>query len=291
MSTPHGEHPKPVTYARYVALGDSQTEGLGDGDDATGLRGWADRLAERLAVANPSLRYANLAVRGRVAEQVRAEQLGPALALRPDLATVLAGVNDLLRPRFDAAEVVAHLEEMFAALTASGARVATATFPDVGRIAPLARPLRPRVLDLNARIRAAAARHHVTVAETAYPPVTTDPRLWSRDRLHASPLGHDRIAAAIADALGLPGSDDTWTLPLPSLAAPTGPRAAVAEVRWGAAFLGPWLVRRVRGRSSGDGRTAKRPDLLPWTATPDSPTALGQVDLAIGGAGGLGTDV
>ncbi|MFS8202063.1 SGNH/GDSL hydrolase family protein [Streptomyces sp. CWNU-52B] len=253
-------------YLRYVALGDSQTEGLGDGDDVRGLRGCADRLAEDLATRQPDLRYANLAVRGRLAGQVRAEQLAPALALRPDLATVVAGMNDLLRPRFDADEVGAHLEAMFAALTARGARVATVTFPDIARIAPLARPLGPRVLALNDRIRQAAARHGVAVAELSRHPVVTDPRLWSTDRLHASPLGHARIAAAVAHALGLPGSDDGWTHPLPTdPAPPSGLRAVAGELRWAGSFLGPWLVRRVRGRSSGDGREAKRPALLPMT--------------------------
>lgn len=258
---PGSERPR---YLRYVALGDSQTEGLGDGDEsAGGLRGWADRLAEHLTAVSPTLRYANLAVRGRVAAQVRAEQLEPALALRPDLVSVVAGANDLLRPRFDAAEVAGHLEEMFAALSSSGAHVVTLTFPDVGRITPLARPLGPRVHDLNARIREAAARHRVTVAETAPHAVTTDPRLWSADRLHASPLGHERIAAAVAHAIELPGSSDAWTLPLPPRAVVTGRPAVVAELRWAAAFLGPWIGRRLRGRSSGDGRTAKRPGLLP----------------------------
>ncbi|MEU8531429.1 MULTISPECIES: SGNH/GDSL hydrolase family protein [Streptomyces] len=263
---PSGPSSPSGAYQRYVALGDSQSEGVGDGDDVAGLRGFADRLAERLTAAEPEVRYANLAVRGRLAGQVRAEQLGPALELRPDLATVVAGVNDLLRPGFDAAEVVGHLEEMFAALRSAGADVATVTFPDIGRITPLARPLAPRVYDLNRRIRAAAARHGVVVAECEGHPVTTDPRLWSSDRLHASPLGHDRIAAALADALGLPGSDDTWTRPLPPQAVPTGARAAAAELRWVAGFLGPWIGRRLRGRSSGDGRTAKRPDLLPLDA-------------------------
>ncbi|GGL30038.1 SGNH/GDSL hydrolase family protein [Planomonospora parontospora] len=256
-------------YLRYVALGDSQTEGLGDGDETAGLRGWADRLADRLAATSPGLRYANLAVRGRLASQVHAEQLGPALALRPDLATVVAGVNDLLRPRFDADEVAGHLEAMFAALTAQGALVATLTFPDIARIAPLARPAAPRAAALNQRIRAAASRHGVVVAETSHHAVVTDPRLWSRDRLHASPLGHERIAAAVAHALGLPGSGDDWTHPLPSPAAvPSGWRAAAAEARWAATFLGPWLGRRLRGRSSGDGRTAKRPHLLPVAVLP-----------------------
>ncbi|MFG2983646.1 SGNH/GDSL hydrolase family protein [Streptomyces sp. NPDC048258] len=254
---PNGE------YLRYVALGDSQTEGMGDGDDTAGLRGFADRLAEHLAAADPGVRYANLAVRGRTAGQVRAEQLGPALALRPDLATVVAGVNDLLRPRFDAAEVAGHLEEMFAALTAAGAHVVTVTFPDLGEIVPLARPLASRVSDLNTRIRAAAARHGVTVAEIGRHPVATDPRLWTADRLHASPVGHARIAGALAQAIGLPGSDDSWTLPLPPRPVPGRRQAAGAELRWVAGFLGPWIGRRLRGRSSGDGRSAKRPELQP----------------------------
>ncbi|UQX05185.1 SGNH/GDSL hydrolase family protein [Streptomyces sp. RerS4] len=256
---PNGE------YLRYVALGDSQTEGLGDGDDTVGLRGFADRFAEHLTAVNPSLLYANLAVRGRLAHQVRAEQLGPALALRPDLATVVAGVNDLLRPGFDAARVAGELEEMFAALTAAGARVVTVTFPDVTKIAPLARPLAPRVTALNAHVRAAAARHGVAVAETGRAAVSTDPRMWSSDRLHAAPLGHVRIAAALAHAVRLPGSDDSWTHPLPPRPAPTAVRTAVAEARWVAGFLGPWLARRLRGASSGDGRVAKRPELAPLT--------------------------
>lgn len=260
--------PTDAAYSRYVALGDSQTEGLGDGDDATGLRGFADRLAEHLAHGNPGLSYANLAVRGRLATQVHSEQLAPALALRPDLATVVAGVNDLLRPRFDADHVAHQLETMFAALTAQGAHVATLTFPDPARMTPLARPLTPRVTALNQRIREAARRHGVTVAETGHHPVVADPRLWSLDRLHASPLGHQRIAAALAHALSLPGADDTWTHPLPppTAPAPTGWRAAADEVRWTAAFLGPWLARRLRGRSSGDGHTAKRPHLAPVRA-------------------------
>ncbi|MFJ4869660.1 SGNH/GDSL hydrolase family protein [Streptomyces sp. NPDC088757] len=250
------------TVLRYVALGDSQTEGVGDGDDTGGLRGWADRLAELLAHDRPGTLYANLAVRGRLAGQVRAEQLAPALALRPDLATVVAGFNDLLRPGFDADETAGHLEGMFAALARQGARVATLTFPDVGRITPLARPLAPRVRALNARVREVSRRHGVIVVETGHHPVVTDPRLWSPDRLHAGPLGHARIAAAVAQALDLPGADDSWTRPLPPPDVPL-PVGLRAELRWAGSFLGPWLGRRLRGRSSGDGRGAKRPELLP----------------------------
>ncbi|MFC7302744.1 SGNH/GDSL hydrolase family protein [Streptomyces monticola] len=251
-------------YLRYVALGDSQTEGVGDGDDLTGLRGWADRLAERLGGLDSGVLYANLAVRGRLAGQVRAEQVAPALALRPDLVTVVAGVNDVLRPRFDADEVGAELEAMFAAFTGAGACVATVTLPDMGRLVPLARPLAGRVLALNSRVREAASRHGVVVTEAeAYAEALTDPRLWSPDRLQ-------RIAAAFAHALGLPGSDDSWTRPLPppAVPVPAGRRAAAAEARWAAAFLGPWLGRRLKGRSSGEGRVAKRPQFAPAAARP-----------------------
>ncbi|RKS06673.1 lysophospholipase L1-like esterase [Nocardiopsis sp. Huas11] len=253
---------------RYVALGDSQTEGVGDGDDDAGLRGWADRLAEHLAADGTRVEYANLAVRGRLAGQVRAEQLAPAVDLRPDLATVVAGVNDLLRPSYDADRVADHLEAMFAELAGAGARVATMTFPDVSRLAPLARPLLPRLVDLNARIRAAAARHGAVVLETHGHPVTTDPRLWCADRLHCGPLGHARIAAAMASALGVPGHDG-WTDPLPPLPRPGRLRTSVTEVRWLGSFLGPWVVRRLRRTSSGDGRAAKRPDPLPVLPDPD----------------------
>src|SRR3954466_9574620 len=89
-------------FHRYVALGDSGTEGVGDEPHPDGSeRGWADRLAAILAEKNPQLLYAHLAVRGRLTAQIHEEQLGPALALEPDLATVMAGLNDIIRPRHD----------------------------------------------------------------------------------------------------------------------------------------------------------------------------------------------
>ena len=250
-------------YRRYVAIGDSQTEGLNDGDEASGYCGWADRLAEMLAEAEPTVLYANLAVRGRRAGAVRAEQLDAALALKPDLVTVMAGMNDLIRPGFDVAAVAGELEAMFVALRASGAEVVTFTFPDIAKIAPIVRRLRPRLLDFNDRVREAAGRHGVIVVDTVDHPVTWDPRLWSSDRIHATPLGHATIAAATAEALGLPGSGQDWRLPLPLLAREPEWRRVRREVLWLATFLGPWAWRRLRGRSSGDGRTAKRPVLLP----------------------------
>lgn len=247
----------------YVAIGDSQTEGLNDGDDHSGFRGWADRLAERLAGLDERFQYANLAVRGRLIGQVRAEQLEPALAMRPDFATVVAGLNDIIRPGYDHEATTGHLEAMIAAMTAQGARVATITYPDVGAIMPIARRWQPRVAAFNQRVREIAAEHGAFLVETDRYPVCTDTRIWSTDRLHLNTLGHTRLAGGFAHALGLPDSGLDWTEPLPPRPDPSPFAVVGRELRWAGVFLAPWLWRRLRGRSSGDGRSAKRPELSP----------------------------
>ncbi|MCU1641802.1 MAG: lysophospholipase [Nocardia sp.] len=254
--------PSAPLFTRFVALGDSQTEGIGDPDGNGGHRGWADRLAGTLATVSPGLRYANLAVRGRRAAEIRAEQLGPALALRPDLAAVVAGMNDVIRPRFDQAAVLADIEAMFAALTGVGARVITFTFPDIGSVAPVVRPLSGRVRALNERLRTLAARHGVTLIDFEPVPATAHPRAWAEDRLHLSPLGHTLVARAVADTLALPGSDAGWRQPLPPLERSL-PAVLTDELRWTSRYLVPWVGRRLRGESSGDGVVPKRPDMTP----------------------------
>jgi lysophospholipase L1-like esterase len=253
-------------FDRYVALGDSTTEGLDDPRPDGGFRGWADRLAEQLAAVNPQLRYANLAVRGRRIFEVHAEQLGPALALEPDLATVVAGLNDLLRRRYDPVATAGHLEAMLGSLRSAGATVMTFTLPDLSSVVPLARIVRARLEAYNDAIRAAGASSGAIVVDIAAEPVSRDPRLWSPDRLHAGPVGHERIAAGLACALGLEDADRSWAEPLP--ADPRLPRHALltTELVWAQRYFTPWVVRRVRGRSSGDGRYAKRPVLAPVVA-------------------------
>lgn len=250
-------------FHRYVALGDSTTEGLEDPHPAGGYRGWADRLAERLAVVDPDVRYANLAIRGRKLGQIRAEQLGPALAMEPDLASVVGGVNDMLRPRVDLDAIAADLEAMVAALTAGGATVVLVTYPDLTALIPVAGRVAPRFRAFSAEVRRIAAAHERTCLVDLEREGVVDARLWHVDRLHANADGHDRIAEAAAAALGLPGAGDAWRAPLPPVAPPPRHRALVADLRWAGAFLAPWISRRLRGRSSGDGVLPKRPVLAP----------------------------
>jgi lysophospholipase L1-like esterase len=248
-------------FERYVAIGDSTTEGLDDPDGFGGYRGWANRLAERLAAQQGSVLYANLGVRGRTTRQILDEQLAPAVAMRPDLATVVSGTNDLMGRRFDARAVAGDLETMQRTLIAGGATVITFTLPDLTPVMPLARFIRGRVAELAQAIREACARSGAIVCDLAVHEVSTDPRLWSDDRLHANSAGHARIAGALAWHLGLPGTDTSWSDPLPGAWRPSPGERARAELAWARNHLLPWMWRHARGRSSGDGRTAKRPEL------------------------------
>ncbi len=253
-------------FHRYVALGDSGTEGVGDDPHPDGSeRGWADRLAEILASANPQLLYANLAVRGRQVAQVHEEQLGPALALEPDLVTVVAGINDVIRPRVDLDAALLHMDEMLRDLHGLGGTVATATYPDLSPINPVARLARKRLHYFNSGLRAVASARGALLVEAEDFPMLADRRMWCDDRLHLSPDGHRGLASATARALG---AAEDLALPAGDPSAPTRLRLR-DEVRWTRTFLLPWIRRRLTGSSSGDGRSAKRPRLRPVTQLPD----------------------
>ncbi len=250
-------------FERYVAIGDSSTEGLDDPAAAGGYRGWANRLAERLAAEQGSLLYANLAVRGRGARQIREQQLERALSMRPDLVTAVAGMNDLVRPRFDVAAVAGEVEAMLGALVAAGATVLTFSLPDISRVLPIARRLAPRVHAWSQALHGVCVRTGAICIDFSASPVAADPRLWSQDRFHANPVGHALIAQALAQALELPGADGSWARPLPEAPSSPAHERLVSELRWWRSHFLPWLWRRVRGRSSGDGRGPKQPELCP----------------------------
>ncbi|MEO8450935.1 MAG: SGNH/GDSL hydrolase family protein [Gemmatimonadota bacterium] len=254
-------------FERYVAVGDSSTEGLDDPDGAGGFRGWANRLAERIAGEQGSLLYANLAVRGLSTREIRDQQLEAAAAMRPDLSTLFSGTNDVVGRRFDPAAVARDVAEIQGTLIAGGATVLTFTLPDLRPVMPLARLFAPRVFALNDALRHACGRTGAILVDIARHPVASDPRLWSEDRLHANAEGHARIAAALSHALGLPGADDSWMAPLPIERPASRLERIAAEVTWGKRYLVPWAWRGMLGRSSGDGRVPKRPALRPVEVT------------------------
>ena len=258
-----------MTYRRYVAIGDSSTEGLEDPDGRGGYRGWADRLAAHLADGQDEpLEYANLAVRGLRMHEIRQTQLTPALALRPDLLTVFGGVNDTIGRRCDFGSIAADYDAVFREACDQGATVLTFTMPDPAAINPLGRGLRPRMYALNAIIRGAAKAYGVLVVDFERYPVAQDPRLWFEDRLHGNALGHELVATALAHRLGVPGFDASWTAPLPDALPRPRPREQLAtDLDWAVHYLAPWFGRNLRRVPHGQGVSAKRPvpSLVPRT--------------------------
>ena len=250
------------TYSSYAALGDSFTEGLDDPDPTGGYRGWADRLAAHLAAADGNLRYANLAVRGKLLRQVVAEQVPRAIELRPDLISFSAGGNDLLRPRTDPDALADVIEDATRRLRETGADVVMFTSFDT-RGVPVLRRVRGKLAMYNLHVRSIADRYDCRLVDLWSMRVLLDPRAWAPDRLHLSPEGHRRVALAIAEILGVPATDD-WREPWP-VAPPVGWLSSRrSDLEWARTYFLPWIQRRLQGRSSGDEVTAKRPDLHPF---------------------------
>jgi lysophospholipase L1-like esterase len=244
-----------------VAIGDSQTEGLWDGDDTVGLRGFADRLAEIVDAHYPGLTYANLAVRGRRIRDLLDEQLPEALAMEPDLVTVCIGMNDVTRPGHHFDDALVELEDLFAQLALTRATVVTTTFPDIAAIIPIGRILATRVLRINDEIRRSADWYGFRLVDLYDAPSMTHPDTWSADRVHGSPKGHALFAAAAAEALSLPGSSHDWAAADDAPVRQTLRSKAYSQALWTQNMLMPWVWRHVRGRSAGDGLGPRRPRL------------------------------
>ena len=251
-----------MSFQRYVALGDSFSEGVGDPDPAlpNGLRGWADRVAEVLARQSDGFGYANLAIRGRKLDKILGEQLEPALAMRPDLVTIYAGANDILRPSVDIDALVATYDDALGRLVDTGAKVVVWTGFDPGG-SKVFGTMRSRFAIYNELVREVADRRGLTVLDFWRLRDYRDWRLWDTDRMHMSPAGHQRMAIEVLDVLGV--EHDLVPLPLADVP-PPGLRAnARANADWVREHAVPWVHRRVTGRSSGDGIEPKRPALLP----------------------------
>jgi len=255
----------PPRWTRYVACGDSFTEGLWDAPDgpAAPLRGWADQLASHLSRRRTTaglepLVYANLAVRGRLLRPIVSEQVPAALELEPDLVSISGGGNDILRPAVDVDRVAADLERAVARVRAQRVDVLLTTGFDTGA-SPIVRSTRSRAGVYTAHIWSIARRQGAYVVDTWGMRSLADGRMWADDRIHLTTDGHARVAQAALVALGLPPDRADWDDPLAPL--PPVPRLAQARAnaRWLREHAYPWATRRLRRRSSGDVRVPKRP--------------------------------
>lgn len=244
-------------WRRFVAIGDSFTEGVGDERPDGTVRGWADIVATSLAERAPGLQYANLAIRGRRFHRVLVEQVPAALDMRPDLVSFAAGGNDALRPGFDLDRMMDRFDGMVQTFRESGADVVLFRFADLSLRLPLKRVLYQRIVAMNEAVMDVGTRHGAYVIDMFSDAGLAHPAAWTVDRLHLSPLGHRRVAAQVLRALEWP-ADPSWLAP-PDPVAASWLRSRREDVRWAYAYLVPWIQRRLTGRSSGDGHVPKRP--------------------------------
>jgi lysophospholipase L1-like esterase len=249
---------------RYVAIGDSFTEGMGD-ERADGTpRGWADLVAVGLAGGGAGdgeqVQYANLAIRGRLLEPIVTTQLDAALAMSPapTLVSLNGGGNDMMRRGADLQRLVTLIEGAIERCTADGVRIMVLSGADPSDHLPLGHVLRRRAAALTEAVRDLTARHDVLFVDCFNDRELRRAGYWSADRLHLNSAGHLRVSGLVLTALGRPAD-------LHELAAAAPSRGVLAQTRYYREHVLPWVTRRLRGRSSGDGRAAKYPD---WTTVP-----------------------
>lgn len=265
-----------MTFRSYAAVGDSFTEGMGDELPDGSVRGWADLVAFGLAQAAAStpdpapaaasvtsgtasevpgapFGYANLAIRGRLLDPIIAEQLDIAIALRPDLLSLNGGGNDIMRPKVSVESVADKLAASAQKALDAGIHVLLLSGANPTNHIPLGARIKVRGDQLAAAVLARVpASGRVTFVDNWSDDVLTDLRFWSVDKLHLNALGHRRVAENVLTGLGV--STPEWGEDLPELTRP-------GTIAYWRSYVLPWIGRRLTGRSSGDGRVAKRPTL------------------------------
>ncbi|ANM29390.1 hypothetical protein ABI59_07015 [Acidobacteria bacterium Mor1] len=255
-------------FARYVAIGDSSTEGVDDRDAAGRFIGWSRRLAAHIEASRRTrglepLEYANLGVRGRSTREILESQLEPARAMKPDLVTVFSGTNDVLARRFDPDRLRRDLLALQQPFRREGVAVISFTLPVLTPLMPAARLVEGRIRTLNALLHQVCAETGTLLIDFDAYAFAVDDRFWSEDRLHANGAGHARIAQALAETLGVEGVDGSWKEPPDARPeAGFGSRLA-AEGRWIRRYLLPWLWDKATGRTPeppGPGQ----PELAPF---------------------------
>jgi len=245
-----------VATVRYVAIGDSFTEGVGDDLPDGRVRGWADLVAQGWAdsIADP-VEYANLAIRGKLAWPIVDEQLEPALALKPTHLSFNGGGNDMIRPRTSISHVVAAFSRVIERCDEEGVRLILLSGANPSAQLPLSRMIQRRGDILSYAVGERIADRPDIIRAFNWPDrELSSTSYWSEDRLHMNSRGHHRVAARVLTALGMEPPAGWWSLP------PLPDAARVGGSTYYREHLGPWVRRRLTGTSSGDGREPKHPD-------------------------------
>jgi lysophospholipase L1-like esterase len=241
---------------RFVAIGDSFTEGVGDELPDGRVRGWADLVAQGWADASGEpVEYANLAIRGKLVEPIVREQLEPALALKPTHLSFNGGGNDMLRPRTSISHVADQFSHVLRRCDEEGVTLIVLSGANPSGQLPLSRVIQRRGDVLSAAVVQRLHDRPDVLRALNWPDrELSTAGYWAEDRLHMNARGHHRVAARVLTALGQEPPADWWSLP----ALPESVRQSGAA--YYRAHVGPWVRRRLTGTSSGDGREPKHPE-------------------------------
>jgi len=256
-----------MKYKRLVVCGDSYSEGMSDEIINGQYRGWADRIADAMAKEEPAFTYVNLAVRGKLLKQVIDDQLPVAIGYVTGPETLLtfhAGANDALRPSYK--------PEVAQALYAEGVRSAAKTGATLMLFTVLERTgnsgrgsdvWAARFGEFNKIVHKVGAEVGAIIIDANSETFFSDNRFLAFDRLHLNAEGHNRVAQALLEKLGYK-FDPSWRIPLPPAPKPSWLSRRISSTIWFFSFGLPWIWRRLRGKSSGDGRSAKYPTPTRW---------------------------
>ena len=256
-----------MSYNRFIALGDSMTEGMQDEGINGKYRGWADRVADVMAENYENFTYANLAIRGKLVGQVHDEQVPIALGLANGPSTIVsfhAGANDVIRPKYDPEKTMNTYNSAVDTLVKSGVSLMLfCVLEDSGKKNKTAQIWQERFAIFNENVRRKANDVGAILFDPNQDDFWRDSRFIHEDRLHLNSEGHRRVAQAVLARLNLPHDSD-WRTPLP----PESPKSIIEKTQvnlnWFGAYAVPWMIRRARRRSSGDGRSAKYAAPINW---------------------------
>ena len=259
-----------MAYQRLIVCGDSYSEGMSDEVIDGKYRGWADRVADEMARAHADFTYVNLSIRGKLLGQVVEDQVPAALGFvtGPDtLVSFHAGANDALRPGYQADVAIALYKEAVRLIAKSGAQLMLFTvLENTGNKGRGAEVWQKRFSAFNNGVREVGAEVGAIVVDANQERFFSDRRFLAFDRLHLNAEGHNRCAQAVLERLGLP-FDPAWRTPLPPARKTPWVIEKLITVAWFFIFALPWIFRRIRGKSSGDGRSAKYPTPVKWPVT------------------------
>jgi lysophospholipase L1-like esterase len=263
----------------FIVCGDSFSEGMTDIQVNGKYKGWADRVADVLATQSHGFKYANLAVRGKLIPQVVTDQVPAAINLVKNagpntLVSFHAGANDVIRPKYvpeiTLPAYAKAVRDLAAELKKHGAHLMLFTVQEsVDTRTRTGEIWNQRFKDFNNQVRSLAAEVGAVLNEANNGKYPNDIRLLAFDRLHLNADGHNRVAQGVLENLEAPFDPD-YILPLPPAKPTPFIKAKALDAAWIATFVIPWIIRRLRGKSSGDNRVAKYPSLISWPISPIS---------------------